>query len=72
MPGFPGDLTPAIRRNNQSWCPGHGVATDASRTGKVLMQHLFFLPDPHSEHQEITGETNDEDYPRPHNQCEST
>jgi hypothetical protein len=40
--------------------------------GKVLVHHLFFLPDPHSEHQEITGETNDEDDPRPHDQGEST
>jgi len=40
--------------------------------GKVLVHHLFFLPDPHPEHQEITGETNHEDYPRPHDQCEST
>jgi hypothetical protein len=40
--------------------------------GKVLLHDLFFLSDPHPEHQEITGEAKDENDPRPHDQGEST
>src|SRR5262249_51252147 len=40
--------------------------------GQVLLHHLFFLEDPTREPQEIPGETQHEDEPRPHEQGEST
>jgi hypothetical protein len=52
--------------------PGTGWHRMRRVLGKVLLHHLFFLSDPHPEHQEITGEAKDEHDPRPHNQGEST
>ena len=39
--------------------------------GKVFVHHLFFLYDPLPEHQEIEGETNHEDDPRSHDECQT-
>jgi len=39
--------------------------------GKVRVHHLFFLYDPLPEHQEIEGETDHEDDPGSHDECQS-
>src|SRR5256885_5631761 len=38
---------------------------------KVLTHHLFFLRDPPPEHQKIERETDHEDEPGPHDECQS-
>ena len=38
---------------------------------KVLLHYLFFLNDPHPEHQKIEGETDHENHPSTHDQCQS-
>ena len=70
-PQVPG-LVPLGRGMPKGSVPGTGWHRTRRVVGKVLLHHCFFLSDPLPQHQEITGEAQDEHHPRPHDQGEST